>query len=226
MITLEGYEIEEMRSINHIMTVELQFKTPVTQKEARDYLSRVLTKANEIEAKAEKEICEKIFNTGEVVKSKEPEPEGTIFCTAPDNILEYMAESDKRLNELNFNFPQEEETANESLEIADDNPEIVNKETENAKKELYDEPLTEKEFRKLQETKKLEKEKGKPGPKRTKIDWDKACALKKAGWSNNEIATEVHAPVGTINSMIYQRMKEYNEGKRVNRCEEIKTEEA
>ena len=61
MITLEGYEIEEMRSINHIMTVELQFDKPVTQKEARDYLSRVLTKANEMEAQAEKEICKKIL---------------------------------------------------------------------------------------------------------------------------------------------------------------------
>ena len=70
MITLEGYEIEEMRSINHIMTVELQFDKPVTQKEARDYLSRVLTKANEMEAQAEKEICKKIFNAdGMISKS-------------------------------------------------------------------------------------------------------------------------------------------------------------
>lgn len=59
MITLEGYEIEEMRSINHIMTVELQFDRPVTQAEARDYLSRVLTKANELEMQTEKEICKK-----------------------------------------------------------------------------------------------------------------------------------------------------------------------
>lgn len=204
MITLEGYEIEEMRSINHIMTVELQFDKPVTQKEARDYLSRVLTRANEMEAQTEKELCKKIFNADEIVITKEPQPEGTIFCAAPkdEDLHEYLMKSDERLKELNFNFSQEEETANESLEIADDNPEIVNKEPKNANKE-----------------------KGKPGPKRSKIDWDKACALKKAGWSNNEIATEVHAPVGTINSMIYQRMKEYNEGKRVNRCEEIETEE-
>ena len=202
MITLEGYEIEEMRSINHIMTVELQFDRPVTQAEARNYLSRVLARANETEAKAMKEFCEK-NNTGETVISKEPEPEGAIFCAAPkdEDLLGYLAKSDERLNELNFNFPQEEEPENESLEIADENPEIAD-----------DEPN-------------LEKETGKPGPKRTKIDWDKACALKKAGWSNNEIATEVHAPVGTINSMIYQRMKEYNEGKRVNRCEEVETEE-
>lgn len=154
MINLEGFEIEEMRSINHIMTVELQFKTPVTQKEAREYLTNLLANANG------------------------------------------------------------------SLEIADENPEIVNKETENANDEAFDAAVR-AEF---QKAKKPEKTKGKPGPKRGKIDWDKACALKKAGWSNNEIATEVHTSVGTINSMIYQRLKEYNAGKRSERMEEIEHE--
>ena len=154
MITLEGFEIEEMRSINHIMTVELQFKTPVTQKEAREYLTNLLANAN-----------------------------GT-------------------------------------FENADENPEIVNKETENANDEAFDAAVR-AEFKKA---KKPEKTKGKPGPKRGKIDWDKACALKKAGWSNNEIATEVHTSVGTINSMIYQRLKEYNAGKRSERMEEIEHE--
>ena len=154
MITLEGFEIEEMRSINHIMTVELQFKTPVTQKEAREYLTNLLVNANG------------------------------------------------------------------SLEIADENPEIVNKETEKANDEAFDAAVR-AEFEKA---KKPEKTKGKPGPKRRKIDWDKACALKKAGWSNNEIATEVHTSVGTINSMIYQRLKEYNAGKRSERMEEIEHE--
>ena len=151
MITLEGFEIEEMRSINHIMTVELQFKTPVTQKEAREYLTNLLANANE------------------------------------------------------------------TFKNANDNPEIVNKETENANDEAFDAAVR-AEF---QKAKKPEKTKGKPGPKRGKIDWDKACALKKAGWSNNEIATEVHTSVGTINSMIYQRLKEYNAGKRSERMEEI-----
>lgn len=151
MIKLEGFEIEEMRSMNHILTVELQFLTPVTQKEASEYLKNLL------------------------------------------------------------------ENANGSLEIADENPEIVNKETENANDEAFDAAVR-AEFEKA---KKPEKTKGKPGPKRTKIDWDKACALKKAGWSNDEIAAEIHAPVGTINSMIYQRLKEYNAGKRSERCEEI-----
>lgn len=220
MITLEGYEIEEMRSINHIMTVELQFDRPVTQAEARNYLSRVLARANETEAKAMKEFCEK-NNTGEVVKSKELEPEGTIFCTAPENILEYMAESDKRLNELNFNFPQEKETANESLEIADENPEIANKETENANDEAFDAAVREE----FQKAKKPEKTKEKPGPKRSKIDWDKACALKLAGWSNDEIAIELHASKGTIANAIYKHLNKYKQGKRVNRCEEVETEE-
>lgn len=193
MITLEGYEIEEMRSINHIMTVELQFDRPVTQAEARNYLSRVLARANETEAKAMKEFREKNSVSEEAVISKEPEPEGTIFCAAPkdEDLLGYLAESDKRLNELNFNFPREEETANESLEIVNENPETANDEAFDAEVRA--------EF---QKAKKPKEEKSKPGPKRSKIDWDKACALKKAGWSNNEIATEVHAPVGTINSMV------------------------
>ncbi len=155
MINLEGFEIEEMRSINHIMTVELQFKTPVTQKEAREYLTNLLANSN-----------------------------GT-------------------------------------LENANDNPEIVNKETENANEELE---IAEEVNLDAEKAKKPEKTKGKPGPKRGKIDWDKACALKKAGWSNNEIATEVHTSVGTINSMIYQRLKEYNAGKRSERMEEIEHE--
>lgn len=155
MINLEGFEIEEMRSINHIMTVELQFKTPVTQKEAREYLTNLLANAN-----------------------------GT-------------------------------------FENANDNPEIVNKKTENANEELE---IAEEVNPDAEKAKKPEKTKGKPGPKRGKIDWDKACALKKAGWSNNEIATEVHTSVGTINSMIYQRLKEYNAGKRSERMEEIEHE--
>lgn len=57
-----------------------------------------------------------------------------------------------------------------------------------------------------------------------KIDWDKACALKLAGWSNKDIATELHANEGTINNGIYKHLVEYEAGKREGRCEE--TEEA
>ena len=165
MIALEGYEIEEMRSINHIMTVELQFKTPVTQKEARDYLSRVLTKANEMEAQTEKEICKKIFNADEIVITKEDK-----------ELHEQLMRAPERLEEPTFAFPQEKETANAK-------------------------------------------------PKRIKIDWDKACALKLAGWSNSEIAVELHASKGTIDNAIYKHLNEYEQGKREGRCEETEENE-
>ena len=154
MIKLEGFEIEEMRSMNHILTVELQFLTPVTQKEASEYLKNILENANE-----------------NVINEENLE-------TKKKQIANVFGVPESVLNDI------------EEPEAAD----------------VKEKP---------------KKEKGKPGPKRTKIDWDKACALKKAGWSNNEIAAEIHAPVGTINSMIYQRLKEYNAGKRSERCEEI-----
>ena len=137
MIALEGYEIEEMRSINHIMTVELQFKTPVTQKEAREYLTNLLANANE--------------------------------------------------NLENAN--EETENSNEETEIANEEPKTANDK-----------------------------------PKRIKIDWDKACALKLAGWSNSEIAVELHASKGTIDNAIYKHLNEYEQGKREGRREE-ETEE-
>lgn len=133
MIALEGYEIEEMRSINHIMTVELQFKTPVTQKEAREYLTKLLANASE-------------------------------------NL----------------------ENANEETENSN----------EEAKEEIKEEPKQEK----------------RKSP--VKIDWDKACALKLAGWSNKDIAAELHANEGTIANGIYKHLVEYEDGKREGRCEE------
>lgn len=199
MITLEGYEIEEMRNINHIMTVELQFDRPVTQKEARDYLSRVLTKANEMEAQAKKEICKKIFNADEIVITKEPEPKGTIFCAAPkdEDLLEYLMKSDERLKKLSFEFPQEEPAADVKK------PE----KTEGVLKV----PVTEEEIAGMKQ-KKIEEKAKEKGPK--KIDWDKACALKKAGWSNKQIAEELHANEGTIGAMIYKHLEKYNAGER------------
>ena len=164
MINLEGFEIEEMRSINHIMTVELQFKTPVTQKEAREYLTNLLANAN-----------------------------GT-FENANDNVInEENLEAKKKQIANAFGVP---ETVLNDIEV----PEAA---------DVKEKP---------------KKEKGKPGPKRGKIDWDKACALKKAGWSNDAIAAEVHTTVGTINSMIYKRLEEYNAGKRSERMEEIEHE--
>lgn len=55
---------------------------------------------------------------------------------------------------------------------------------------------------------------------RKPIDWDKACALKKAGWSNKNIADELGANEGTISAMIYQKVKDYDAGKRYGKPEE------
>ena len=58
-----------------------------------------------------------------------------------------------------------------------------------------------------------------------KIDWDKACALKLAGWKNADIATELHANEGTIANGIYKHLVEYEAGKREGRCEETEENE-
>lgn len=220
MITLEGYEIEEMRSINHIMTLELQFDKPVTQKEARDYLSRVLAKANELEAQAQKE-----------------------------DVKEYLEKTKNSLEELSFAFPQEEETANEEPIKANENvineenlavkkkqianafgvPETVLEDIDgtwppaaDVKKPEKTEgvlkvPVTEEEITSMKQ-KKIEEEA--KAEKYKKIDWDKACALKKAGWSNKQIAEELHANEGTIGAMIYKHLEKYNAGERRAKYEE------
>jgi len=52
-------------------------------------------------------------------------------------------------------------------------------------------------------------------PKKKKIDWNKACALKEAGWSHRLIADELGIDSGTLNSgTFYKRYAEYKEGKR------------
>ena len=48
-------------------------------------------------------------------------------------------------------------------------------------------------------------------PKKSDVDWGKACALKTAGWTNKDIADEVHCSVNTINQKIKAKMKEYQE---------------
>ena len=48
-------------------------------------------------------------------------------------------------------------------------------------------------------------------PKKKDLDWGKACALKTAGWTNKDIAYEVHCSVNTINQKIKAKMKEYQE---------------
>ena len=61
-----------------------------------------------------------------------------------------------------------------------------------------------------QEVKKEEISNHKP-PKKKDLDWGKACALKTAGWTNKDIAYEVHCSVNTINQKIKAKMKEYQE---------------
>lgn len=52
------------------------------------------------------------------------------------------------------------------------------------------------------------------------IDWDKACALKIAGWSNKYIAEELGANRPTIDSMIYKKVEQYKDGVRFGKQEE------
>lgn len=207
MITLEGYEIEEMRSINHIMTVELQFDKPVTQKEARDYLSRVLTKANEMEAQAEKEICKKVFD------AEKPVSESALATAfeVPESVLDSMRETQLSANPIST-------SAKRIFEEAAKTAEMVKKlDSVEPAKGVLKVPVTEEEITSMKQ-KKIEEEA--KAEKYKKIDWDKACALKKAGWSNKQIAEELHANEGTIGAMIYKHLEKYNAGERKTKYEE------
>lgn len=210
MITLEGYEIEEMRSINHIMTVELQFDRPVTQKEARDYLSRVLTKANEMEAQTEKEICKKIFD------AEKPASESELAAAfgVPESVLDVMHETQLSADPIATSAKRIFE---KTMEIAKTSKKL---ESTEPSKGVLKVPVTEEEIAGMKQ-KKIEEEA--KAEKTKKIDWDKACALKKAGWSNKQIAEELHANEGTIGAMIYKHLEKYNAGERKVKYEE-KTE--
>lgn len=210
MITLEGYEIEEMRSINHIMTVELQFDRPVTQEEARDYLSRVLTKANEMEAQTEKEICKKIFNAdGMISKSA---------LAAAFGVPESVLNIDARETQPAADMDPINTTAKRIFEETAETAKMVKKlDSVEPAKGVLKVPVTEEEITSMKQ-KKIEEEAKAEKPK--KIDWDKACALKKAGWSNKQIAEELHANEGTIGAMIYKHLEKYNAGERKVKYEE------
>lgn len=57
----------------------------------------------------------------------------------------------------------------------------------------------------------------KPKPKKTKptyIDWDKACALKIAGWSNANIAEEIGITQKALADQISKRVRMYQHGMR------------
>ena len=51
---------------------------------------------------------------------------------------------------------------------------------------------------------------------RASVDWDKACALKLAGWKTKDIAEELHVNEGTLNANIYKHLEAYKRGERVN----------
>lgn len=53
--------------------------------------------------------------------------------------------------------------------------------------------------------------------RKPRIDWDKACALKQAGWKNKEIAEELGASYKTITVYIKPHLREYARGKRFNK---------
>lgn len=52
-------------------------------------------------------------------------------------------------------------------------------------------------------------------PKKKDIDWNKACALKLAGWSHKNIAGEMGINEGTLNSgTFYKKLEQYKSGVR------------
>lgn len=46
-------------------------------------------------------------------------------------------------------------------------------------------------------------------PRKNGIDWDKACALRLAGWSSKAIAEELECAEGTISSSIVPKLDAY-----------------
>ena len=49
--------------------------------------------------------------------------------------------------------------------------------------------------------------------KAKKIDWNKACALKEAGWSHKAISEELGIESGTLNSgTFYKKIEQYKQG--------------
>lgn len=103
-----------------------------------------------------------------------------------------------------------------SLTVEFDEPVSEEEAIERVMQRLTDHPAVAE----AEEEPKKEKRKG-----TTKIDWDKACALKLAGWKNSDIAAELHANKGTIDNAIYKHLIEYQDGKREGRCEEIEETE-
>lgn len=63
--------------------------------------------------------------------------------------------------------------------------------------------------------KKLKETKVEPEEQEKKIDWNKACALKEAGWKNKDIADELSIDAKTLNSgTFYKKLEAYRNGER------------
>lgn len=93
---------------------------------------------------------------------------------------------------------------------------VVDQWAEAQKEETKEQTTKEPEDKENAEAEKSRKPKTKKSSKvgaPTTIDWDKACALKQAGWTNEQIAVEVHASVSTINTVIYKKYAEYKNRK-------------
>lgn len=78
----------------------------------------------------------------------------------------------------------------------------------------YPEVITDEVFEIKENEKSMQKYPAKKSDKRTRPDWDKACALKKAGWTNKAIAEECNIALSYINAEIYKEMKKYEARKK------------
>lgn len=96
-----------------------------------------------------------------------------------------------------------------------DSPEEA--EPEPAKKEKKPNKTAEKNKGKKYNTKRTtvikERHGIRPVRQTTSIDWDKCCALREAGWTYAQIAEECRVNIGTLNTSMCHKMKEYTERK-------------
>ena len=90
---------------------------------------------------------------------------------------------------------------------------------------VKEEPKKAAEPKKEEPKKAAEPQKETEPSQRKRIDWDKACALKLAGWGNKAIADELGANLGSINAGLYSHLDSYCAGERFGREEESEEEE-
>ena len=113
MEKLERYEITEVESSNHFLTVELQFDNPITKRAAQSYLDTALKKANEANAEQEKQRCKQIFNgerrLEEPTRKKHMTIQEIVFCLkhVPQN--EHLIVDGKFVTEV---FTEEDKSGN------------------------------------------------------------------------------------------------------------------